>query len=127
MVADTNSFGQAIPDVTVYRLRDPRNDEVRYIGATMMPLKKSLQGHMGAARSGYSGWKGARTVWINELDALGLLPVIEPIETVDGQQGAAREHYHIEQARIAGLRLVNSPGGKRYDNYTLPLISEVRK
>ena len=50
--------------VKIYVLKDPRNNSVRYVGATISTLKKRLTGHIWDARH----LSGTRKInWINQL------------------------------------------------------------
>lgn len=86
---------------TVYALVDPRNNRVRYIGATTQALAVRLKGHLVT--------KVRRVkVWVDELAAQGLAPRIEPI--VDGiPRAELRDQERAEIARrlIAGEPLLN--------------------
>lgn len=86
---------------TVYVLIDPRDDRVRYVGATTQMLKDRLQGHMTRAAARVKAW-------IDDLAADGLTPRIEPIsEGVPESQLRDREREEITRRLIAGDRLLN--------------------
>lgn len=74
----------------IYLLRDPRTNDVRYVGKTLDPSLR-LSRHIQAAR------RGVRThvaCWILSLERAGLKPVLEIIETC-GDEWAERERYWI--------------------------------
>lgn len=85
----------------IYALIDPRDDSVRYIGLTEYPdirLKQHVQGDGNIPKR----------KWINELNRLGLSPIMQTIETVRTLADAfEREGYWIQYYLSAGARLVN--------------------
>lgn len=86
---------------TVYALIDPRDNCVRYIGATTKALKVRLNGHLVSK---------ARRVkaWVDELAVDGLTPRIEPIrEAVPEDDLGDLERAEITRRLIAGERLLN--------------------
>lgn len=86
---------------TVYALVDPRDNAVRYIGATTKPLKTRLQGHLNS--------RVARVkAWVDELSAASTTPRIEAI-TSGIAAGDLRdaERAEITQRMIAGEKLLN--------------------
>lgn len=87
---------------TVYALVDPRDNRVRYIGATTQPLKTRLYGHLKGPAS--------RRVkaWVKELGAVGLTPRIEPIHAgVATSELRESERAEITRRLIAGEKLLN--------------------
>lgn len=96
---------------TVYVLIDPRDNRVRYVGATTKTLKARLQGHKTRAAARVEAW-------IDELAAGGLTPRIEPInEGVPESQLRDREREEITRRVIAGEPLLNESAtaqGRRY-------------
>lgn len=94
----------------IYRLVDPRDGAVRYIGKTRSTLNKRLHGHLQETRLR----RCACGPWINELKSAGLRPKIELVETVaDGTFWAERECFWIAQYRATGAPLLNiGPGGR---------------
>lgn len=95
--------------VRIYALRDPRNQDIRYVGKTVKSLKARLQIHVAS-----SGYYARRHVchWIKELQSLSLYPSIELLEEVDpGKDWAARERYWIAKLRNDGCRLTNLTEG----------------
>jgi hypothetical protein len=86
---------------TVYALVDPRDNRVRYVGATKKPLKVRLNGHM------TNPARRIRT-WVDALAAGGLMPRIEPItENVPMDDLWDLERAEITRRLIAGERLLN--------------------
>src|SRR5262249_3334923 len=89
-------------------LRDPRTQEVRYVGKTVNPRGR-LKVHVHAARRGKS-WRVSR--WIRELLTEGIMPQWDVLEIVQGNAAACeRERYWIETFAASGARLVNLTAG----------------
>jgi Uri superfamily endonuclease len=85
----------------IYVLRDPRNNAIKYVGATCQSLPKRLQNHMNEQAI-------KKRLWIDELKLQGLRPVIEPIETVSsGERIAELEMAWIELFHAIGCKLLN--------------------
>jgi hypothetical protein len=93
---------------TLYALRDPRTQEVRYIGKTVNP-KERLKGHLASARLGHPQHIHR---WIRRLLTDGLKPQWEVLEVVIGNVAACeRERALIAEFKSVGARLVNSTIG----------------
>ena len=91
--------------VKIYVLKDPRNNSVRYVGATISTLKKRLTGHIWDARH----LSGTRKInWINQLLELGLKPIIELIE--ETEDWIIREKYWVAYYKQR-TELVNTTSG----------------
>lgn len=92
---------------TVYALVDPRDNETRYIGATVKPLTARLDGHFR---------RPARRVreWISELEVAGLSPLIVPVgENVPVAELPAAEEAEITRIIAAGGSLLNERSTER--------------
>ena len=86
---------------TVYVLIDPRDNRIRYVGATTKTLNARMQGHKARAASRVKAW-------IDALAAEGLAPLIEPIsEGVPEAQLRDREREEITRRLLAGESLLN--------------------
>jgi hypothetical protein len=77
---------------SIYIIKDPRNNSVRYVGQTIRKLKHRLIDHY----TDRSRKDQAKRDWLFELKDLGLWPIIECIETVEDQDALIREAYWIE-------------------------------
>jgi hypothetical protein len=100
----------------IYALRDPRTNEVRYVGKTVQALRERLLAHI--RRSGEC--KTHRDCWIHGLKNSGLTPTIETIELVDGPNWAQREIFWIAHFRSSGSKLTNQTiGGEGIDAESL--------
>ena len=92
----------------IYVLKCPKSMEIRYVGWTTIPLHKRLQKHIYRARCEQSTY---RTRWINSLLNSSLLPIIEEIESGQGEGWSAAERRWIAYYRNQGTRLVNTTDG----------------
>lgn len=66
--------------ITIYCLKDPRNNEIRYIGRTKNKLSKRLSEHLCNSKSNHGSHK---IHWINSLIEQGIRPIIEPLKVLD--------------------------------------------
>lgn len=89
---------------TIYVLRDPKTNEVRYVGAATN-LKARIKHHIYARQKQTE--KGA---WIDSLLAEGRRPIIEIIE-IAGGNWEEREKFWIEKYDSTGARLFNKSEG----------------
>src|SRR5260370_18737051 len=87
---------------TIYALIDPRDSSIRYIGITDNPdqrLKEHLRGR---------GGNPPKRNWVYELRQLGLVPIMQPLETVLSLPAALeRESFLIRHYLNSGNELVN--------------------
>lgn len=92
---------------TIYKLIDPTNNEVRYIGLTFNNLKQRLKSHRNE-RS-----KSHKCYWIDKLKSQGFDPIIECVEeNISSYELACeREIYFIDYFRSIGCELTNSATG----------------
>ena len=75
-----------------YKLIEPRNDTIRYIGITTRSLNQRLKDHMNAARKRAKSYictdnlectgNREKIRWLNDLRTNGLRPIIEEIEYI---------------------------------------------
>ena len=94
--------------VSIYRLRDPRTNVTRYIGATAQPLSIRLSEHMCHGER-----KKLHAPWIRDLKSVGLKPQISLIESADEESWEEAEKFWISFYRKCGIGLLNrSDGGK---------------
>lgn len=107
----------SIRPVLIYRLIDPRDQRVRYVGKTETRLSRRLAGHIKQAKDGRGG---SSAPWILDLLAQGLRPRIEMIETVPvGNAWPAREKHWIAEYRrqypdLLNIALGGAGGGAIY-------------
>lgn len=88
-------------ELTSQEICDPRDNAVRYVGATCQSLSKRLQSHMNEPAI-------KKRLWIDELKLQGLHPVIQPIEkTSSGERVAELEHAWILLFDAIGCKLLN--------------------
>ena len=81
-----------IDKIKIYKLIDPLENSVKYIGWTHKPLEKRLQNHLSDARRGL---KNHRCNWIRKLLLNGVYPIINIIEEVDYEERNRKEKYWI--------------------------------
>jgi hypothetical protein len=91
---------------SIYVLRDPRTNEVRYVGKTVKSLRARLSGHLYCAKTKNT----YRDRWVMSLLDAGIVPAIEAIELA-GENWADRESYWIAHFRQLGARLANHTDG----------------
>ena len=95
--------------VEIYALIDPRNNAIRYIGATCIGIEKRLKYHLGEAKrhDGTHLWR-----WLRVLINLGLSPLATKLEAVSIESSwQERERYWIAHGRSRGWRLTNATDG----------------
>jgi hypothetical protein len=93
----------------VYTLNDGITGEVRYIGVTVLPLKRRLGAHIYKSRSG--GELNYKAMWIKSQIEKGTLPTITAIETGYGPGWEACEQKWIAYYRSINARLTNLTDG----------------
>ncbi len=93
--------------IYIYTLSDPRTGEIRYVGKTTK-INKRFSGHLTESRRGDISHK---CNWIRSLLTIGLKPVIEVLDTYDGDDWTWLEMYWISQFKIWGYNLTNNSEG----------------
>lgn len=92
---------------TIYKLIDPTDNKVRYIGLTFNDLKMRLKSHLSEPG------KSHKIFWIKKLKKQGLKPIIESVEenisTYD--EACQREIYYIDHFKSLGFDLTNMATG----------------
>lgn len=91
----------------IYKLIDPRDGEVRYVGKTTKSLAKRRAEHLCAAKLA----KTHRDKWLLTLTVEGLKPIIELIEYVEDSDWEDREIYWIAEYRKSHSLTNHSDGG----------------
>lgn len=93
----------------IYGLKDPRTDEIRYIGKSSKGLLRP-ESHRKPSKLAMDDTHKAR--WIKELHALGLMYVVEVLEYVKEHRLLNdAERYWIREARTHGWCLTNLTDG----------------
>ncbi len=92
----------------IYVLKDPRTDEVRYVGWTKKSARARLGNHINEVAK-YQRTHKQR--WIASLLGIGLRPEVEVIESGEGPAWAEAEIRWIAFYRGCGADLVNSTDG----------------
>lgn len=92
----------------IYVLKDPRNDQIRYVGVTTQKLNQRLSQHINAAKN-----NEMRHVckWIKQLLKLDLRPRIEQIDDVSDDDWQKWEIYYISYYKEQGCKLTNIDKG----------------
>ena len=88
--------------VTIYALKDPKTNEVKYIGKTSGPLYKRLSSHYVDKKRSY------KKSWIDSLKKQKIKPLIVTIEECEENVWQEREKFWISYYRkIMGNKLTN--------------------
>jgi hypothetical protein len=87
---------------TIYALKDPRTDEVRYAHRS-----SRLREHIREARVK----RTHSASWIRSLGRVGLEPVFQVLEEGWGEGWGNRERYWISEYRRLGAKLTNHTDG----------------
>ena len=93
--------------IKIYKLIDPRNNMIMYVGKTSQTLKKRMNTHYYVAKNG----KSNKDYWIKELQILGYNPIIELIEEVDNSIWQEKEIYWIEYYQKINPDILNMYSG----------------
>ena len=88
---------------TIYALTDPRTDQIMYIGRTRR--KRRLYEHIQQAKN---GTESPKCLWIRELLALGLSPVMADIAKVMIEDERRIEEMIISDYKTTATPLLNS-------------------
>lgn len=92
---------------SLYVLADPTTREYRYVGTTQRPLSVRLYRHVKALRADGAD-EATVDAWIRGLDARGLYPWIESLQTVRGRVPAlSAEAWWIARLLSLGCALLN--------------------
>lgn len=113
---------------TIYALKDPRDDSVRYVGATRKKLHARLRDHEFSITRIEN--KAPRYEWLRQLSAAGLRPLIEQLEVVPEAQMAEAEERWITRHRKCGCDLLNvkrGGGGPKSTSIRNPWTTEQRE
>jgi hypothetical protein len=92
----------------IYALKNPRTNEIRYIGWTGKTVERRLHFHL---TESIRLKKTRKQKWIMSLLGSGLTPLIEVIESGDGAGYKDAERRWIAFYRANGARLVNGTDG----------------
>lgn len=95
----------------IYVLIDPRDERIRYVGQTTIPLAERLRLHM----SKQSLEKDAKSAtWLRELRAAGKRPEIVPVAAgINAAHLDALEVAFVQHLLSLGCELMNTHGGGR--------------
>jgi len=91
----------------IYCLKNPINNDIRYIGQTSLSLNRRLYLHLY-----HIDYKSYKNSWLKNLIKNGINPVIELIETLNDQISCnEREIFWIDKLRKEGKKLTNQTIG----------------
>ncbi|WP_406867225.1 GIY-YIG nuclease family protein [Paraburkholderia fungorum] len=93
-------------ETKIYVLRDPRTNEIRYVGKTVRDLRKRLREHVASAPRKIT----YRDNWIFTLLDEGLHPIIEEIDRTIGDWEALEAKW-IAHHKSLGAKLTNLTDG----------------
>jgi len=92
--------------IIIYALIDPRDNEIRYIGKTNQILSYRLSAHLREKLNCH------RCHWINQLQSVGLKPIIKPIDEIPPERSwQEAERFWIKYFKIIGCKLTNNTSG----------------
>ncbi len=94
--------------ICIYVLRDPRNNQIRYVGKTIQKINDRLTSHIRGAKRENNSHKNR---WILQIIRDGYIPIIEKIEDVNENNWQEREKYWIVKYHEDGCKLVNETDG----------------
>lgn len=95
-------------EILIYKLIDPRSNEIRYVGKTKKTLRKRLYEHL-TKRNLIP--KTHKNNWVKQLLNEGFKPIIEIVEVVNELNWKEREMYHIKKLKTDGIKLTNTTDG----------------
>lgn len=93
---------------SIYVLKNPDTDEVRYVGKTSKDLTRRLNQHIYDSESEN---RNKRKNWITKILSQGKIPLIEEIDHCNWEDSQEKEIYWIKYYRDLGVNLVNSTDG----------------
>lgn len=98
---------------SIYVLKDPRDNKIKYVGATCRALTDRLSNHIYYAKKRR---KSPSHLWILELLSLDLRPILEEIDQADDNNWSEREKYWIDKYRSKGILNLREGGKHNYIN-----------
>ena len=93
---------------SIYVLKNPDTNEIRYVGKTSKDLNRRLQQHIFESESEQ---RNKRKNWVAKILKGGKIPIIEEIDFCTWEGSQEKEIYWIKYYRDLGLDLVNSTDG----------------
>jgi excinuclease UvrABC nuclease subunit len=102
-------------EIYIYKLIDPRNDEVRYVGKTIN-IKNRYKQHL------YDKRKSHKASWVQSLRQIKLKPKLDILEICNENNWKDREKYWINQ--FNNLTNLKEGGGSDYIRNTLESTKE---
>ena len=93
---------------SIYVLKNPDTNEIRYVGKTSKDLNRRLQQHIYESESEQ---RNKRKNWVAKILKGGKIPIIEEIDFCTWEDSQEKEIYWIKYYKDLGLDLVNSTDG----------------
>ena len=112
----------------IYYLRDPRTNEVRYVGKSVTPTKR-LHDHSSVRKK----MKTHKEKWVLKLEGLGLKPIMDIVRVVPLNKASEFEikeiakFKHLTNGTVGGEGGVTWPVGKKRPSWVGEKISKLRK
>jgi len=106
-MAKATIIGGASTQYLIYGLIDPRDNQMRYVGATKN-IYKRLSRHMAGNKSNVD-----RVSWLESLKSENLVPSVFDIDEVDEREWEEAERFWIEYYQHLGMPLLNRATGGR--------------
>lgn len=92
----------------VYALKDPRTNEIRYVGITKKTVDERIKDHLKMAKTNPNRWVYH---WINDVLGTGLSLLVDVLEETNNCVLCERERYWILYGKENGWRLTNATDG----------------
>lgn len=122
------SISKATPQIFIYKLINPINQKVFYIGRTIFMLHQRLGLHIGQRNSKSPGVNQAKSAVINEILSSGNRPIIELIEAITPLSDSEyRGHHEREVYWIAKMYLDGQPLTNKIPDKSKEIILKVKE
>lgn len=105
----TTRFGGPDSRAYIYHLVDPRDESICYVGSTNDPYKRYSAHISEALKLSCRGLiaTNKKSIWIRELDELGLEPVLVIVGTCEREEATIEEIAEYYRQADAGAVLLN--------------------
>ncbi len=122
------SISKATPQIFIYKLINPINQKVFYIGRTIFMLHQRLGLHIGQRNSKSPGVNQAKSAVINEILSSGNRPIIELIEAITPLSDSEyRGHHEREVYWIAKMYLDGQPLTNKIPDKSKEIILKIKE
>lgn len=110
--------------IKIYTLKDPTNNEIRYVGKTIKTLEWRLYQHLHNTIT----YKNKNASWIKSLIKKGYSPIIELLDETNETNWKYLEIYWISQLKSWGFNLNNmTNGGDGNNNQVITEESNIKR